>query len=220
MLIYSSYFYGVIYRRIFIPTRLVRCRKAEWIMDCDISPASRNHIVVSNMKVAIYLTRLIHRLTPTHEPPKRFKKPFLHLADRRNGKLPPKLSGRWNSLHFSFALSRKYKSSIYYHSYFMSESPRRFLLQQPFTAYGAADVRAIWVVARADNPSRTDDYGVQIHCFTAKLYRLSSRRDDPLPSCSVTVLFATVFWIASEKRFRRDSATKTLQYHPGHLKPL
>lgn len=60
---FSSCFYGVIYRRIFIPTRLIRCRKAECIMDCDISPASRNHIVVSNMKVAIYLTRLIHRLT-------------------------------------------------------------------------------------------------------------------------------------------------------------
>lgn len=26
---FSSYFYGIIYRRIFIPTRLVRCRKAE-----------------------------------------------------------------------------------------------------------------------------------------------------------------------------------------------
>ena len=48
-----------------------------------------------------------------------------------------------NSLHFSFALSRKYKSSIYYHNYFMSESPRRFLLQQPFTAYRAADVPVI-----------------------------------------------------------------------------
>ena len=52
-----------------------------------------------------------------------------------------------NSLHFSFALSRKYKSSIYYHNYFMSESPRRFLMQQPFTAYRAADVPVIWVAA-------------------------------------------------------------------------
>ena len=48
-----------------------------------------------------------------------------------------------NSLHFSFALSRKCKSSIYYHNYFMSESPRRFFLQQPFTAYRAADVPVI-----------------------------------------------------------------------------
>ena len=78
-----------------------------------------------------------------------------------------------NSLHFSFALSRKYKSSIYYHNYFMSEYQRRFLLQQPFTAYSAADVPVIWVAARADNPGRTDDYGVQIHCFSTKLYRLS-----------------------------------------------
>ena len=54
------------------------------------------------------------------------------------GKLPPKLSGRWNSLHFSFALSRKYKSSIYCHNYFMSEYQRRFLSQQSFTAYRAA----------------------------------------------------------------------------------
>ena len=43
-----------------------------------------------------------------------------------------------NSLHFSFALSRKYKSSIYYHNYFMSEYQRRFLSQQSFTAYRAA----------------------------------------------------------------------------------
>lgn len=53
-----------------------------------------------------------------------------------------------NSLHFSFALSRKCKSSIYYHNYFMSESPRRFFLQQPFTAYCAADVPVIRVVAK------------------------------------------------------------------------
>lgn len=32
-------------------------------MDCDISPASRNHDGVPSMKVAIYSTRLIHRLT-------------------------------------------------------------------------------------------------------------------------------------------------------------
>ena len=51
-----------------------------------------------------------------------------------------------NSLHFSFALSRKYKSSIYYHNYFMSEYQRRFLSQQPFTAYRAADVPVIRVV--------------------------------------------------------------------------
>ena len=60
-----------------------------------------------------------------------------------------------NSLHFSFALSRKCKSSIYYHNYFMSESPRRFFLQQPFTAYSAADVRAIWVVANGIAVTRT-----------------------------------------------------------------
>ena len=60
-----------------------------------------------------------------------------------------------NSLHFSFALSRKYKSSIYYHNYFMSESPRRFLMQQPFTAYRAADVPVIRVVANGIAVIRT-----------------------------------------------------------------
>ena len=43
-----------------------------------------------------------------------------------------------NSLHFSFALSRKYKSSIDCHNYFMSEYQRRFLSQQSFTSYRAA----------------------------------------------------------------------------------
>ena len=75
--------------------------------------------------------------------------------------------------------------------------------QQPFASYGTADVPAIWVVARADNPSRTDDYGVQIHCFSTKLYRLS--RAVPLSTdCSLLRFFKM-------NNFSRDSATKTLQ---------
>jgi len=41
---FSSYFYGIIYRRIFIPTRLVRCRKAEWIWFPHPLCALWNHV--------------------------------------------------------------------------------------------------------------------------------------------------------------------------------
>ena len=92
--------------------------------------------------------------------------------------------------------------------------------QQPFTAYRAADVPVIWVVAKPITWIEQVTYGVQIRYSTTELYRLSRGNSVPLYFPSVTVLFATVFWIASEKHFCRDSATKTLQNHPEHLKPL
>lgn len=46
-------------------------------------------------------------------------------------------------------------------------SPEKF-----FTGLSSRLIHPVWWKT-ADNPSRTYDYGIQIHCFTTKLYRLS-----------------------------------------------
>ena len=61
---------------------------------------------------------------------------------------------------------------------------------------------------KAGNLNRTDDYGVQIHGFATKLYRLSRGKAVPFSFLSVTVLYATVFWFASENTFAETPQLK------------
>ena len=51
-------------------------------------------------------------------------------------------------------------------------------------------------------------HGLQIRYSTTELYRLSRGNSVPLYFPSVTVLFATVFWIASENTFAETPQLK------------
>ena len=104
-------------------------------------------------------------------------------------------------------------------------------MQQPFTAYRAADVPVIRVVAifvwnasfclpfrelvsaqvsirKPIDGLEPPTYRLQGDCTAIVLYRLSRGKAVPFSFLSVTVLCATVLWIASENTFAETPQLK------------
>ena len=170
-----------------------------------------------------------------HEPPKRFKKPFLHLQIG-------KTSNRYAKTGFLFCarqiekvehkqvapcyrLKTRILAAIPFYSfptdsYFWPISLLPLNYRHNFSRLIMPPMyRSYELQPKPIDGLEPPTYRLQGDCTVIVLYRLSRGKAVPFSFLSVTVLYATVFWIASEntfaetpqlklcKRYRRDSNT-------------